>query len=67
MENSEIDLGDDLLVGVEAIAKATRATKRRTYHLLETKQLPGFKLGGLWHLRPSSYRAHLARLESGEA
>lgn len=60
------DLGADMLVGVEAIAKALRTSTRRAYYLCETRQIPAFKLGGRWHLRPSAYRAHIARLEAGE-
>lgn len=56
-------IADDLLVGVRAITSEIGGTERRTYHLLEKKLLPGFKLGGTWHARKSTIRATIERLE----
>lgn len=38
----------DLIWGAEAIAKAIHRTRRQTFHLLETGQLPARKSGGQW-------------------
>lgn len=53
--------------GVDAIAAFIGEERRRTYHLLETGQLPGYKLGGRWYLRPSRYCAHIDQLEAAAA
>jgi len=37
------DLADDLLYGVEAIAKFTGLPVRRVYYLAENKLIPAFK------------------------
>ena len=55
---------DDVLHGAEEIRAHTGdKTIRRTYHKLETGQLPGFKIGSLWHMRRSTYAALIERLE----
>jgi hypothetical protein len=56
-------LGDDLVPGVKRIAAYIGKTERQTYHLLETGQLPGFKLGNMWHIRKSTTLAHFEGLE----
>jgi len=58
------DIADDMLQGVAAIAAHTGNSERRTNYLLEQKRLPAFKLGGRWHMRRSSYRAFIERLEA---
>ena len=57
------DLKDDVLRGVNAIAAFRGEKPRRTYHLLETKQIPGFKEGGQWITRKSTQIAHTDRRE----
>jgi hypothetical protein len=47
-------LSEDLLDGVSAIAAYLGLQERRTYYLLESKQLPAFKIGGKWAARKSS-------------
>jgi hypothetical protein len=39
---------DDLLWGVEAIAKAIQQSRRMTYWRLENGQLPAGKIGSVW-------------------
>jgi len=58
------DLKDDVLRGVNAIAEYRNEKPRRTYHLLETGQIPGFKEGGQWVTRRSSQLAHIDRREA---
>jgi excisionase family DNA binding protein len=59
------DFIDDIVCqGVDEIAAYIRKSKRQTYRLLETGQLPAFKMGERWHLRPSRYRQHIAELEN---
>ena len=63
-------LANELLRGVPAIADYVGETPRQTYHLLETGQLPGFKMprGNVWHARKSTLNEHYRRLEgSAEA
>ena len=62
-----MELSEDHLSGVKAIAEYRGESVRRTYHLLETGQIPGFKLGGRWNSRKSTQLAHIEKLESGEA
>ena len=63
------DLG--VIWGAAGIAKAlglkdNKAGRRKIFHMLEKKQLPGFKFGKLWHLRKSRAKLHMAELEDGE-
>ncbi len=60
-----MELKDDLIVGAAKIAEFRGESERRTYHLLESGQLPGaFKMGGRWNLLKST---HMARLEQEAA
>ena len=56
-------LKDDMLRGVREIAEFRGEKPRRTYHLLETGQIPGFKEGGVWNSRKSTQLAHVERRE----
>ena len=56
-------LKDDVLRGVREIAKYRGEKPRRTYHLLETGQIPGYKEGGVWTTRKSTQLAHFDRRE----
>jgi len=62
------DLADDLLYGVEAIAKFTGLPVRRVYYLAENKLIPAFKVGdkkkAMWCSRKSSLERHIERLEA---
>ncbi len=59
-------LADDILRGVNAISEFRNEKPRRTYHLLETGQIPGWKEGGMWNSLRSTQRAHAERRD-GEA
>ncbi len=48
------DPRDDLLVGAAAIGRFLGASQRRAFYLLETRQVPSFKIGRLWHARRST-------------
>jgi hypothetical protein len=61
--STEIAVADDTHEGVAAIAALINKSERQVYYLCETGQIPAFKLGGKWHLRESTYREHLRRLE----
>jgi hypothetical protein len=63
----DTDLADDMLSGVPEIAAFAKQPERRTYVLLARGELPGFKLGNIWHARKSSILGHIERLERGEA
>jgi hypothetical protein len=58
-------LANDLLRGVPAIAEYLGESPRQTYALLETGQLPGFKMpNGRTHARKTTLNEHYARLEA---
>jgi hypothetical protein len=61
----DASMANDTLEGTRAIAEFIGKTERQTNHLLATKRLPAFKLGDKWHMRRSTYRAHIERLEAG--
>ena len=60
-------IGDDLIVGVRAIANELDETPRRIHHLLSTGQLPGFKLGGRWYCRRTRLAEMIVELERKHA
>jgi hypothetical protein len=57
-------IADDTLGGAAEISSYIGKTVRQTQRLLETKQIPAFKLGGRWHMRKSTYQTHIERLEA---
>jgi hypothetical protein len=59
-----MNIADDTMEGIEAIADHIGKPKRKAYYLAETGQIPAFKLAGKWHMRRSTYAAHIARLEA---
>ncbi len=59
-----ITAAEDTLQGVTAIGGYIGKSRRQTYYLLEQRLIPGFKLGGQWHMRKSTYLAHLEKLEA---
>lgn len=50
---------NDVIWGVEEIAKAIRRTERATYHLLATGELPAKKIGGRWVASRRKLTTHL--------
>ena len=55
---------NDLLRGAPAIGDHLGVSNiRKVYHMLETRQLPGFKIGSIWHMRKSTLAAHITKLE----
>jgi hypothetical protein len=60
-------MADDTLEGTRAIAEFIGKTERQTDHLLQSKHLPAFKLGGRWHMRKSTFAGHIERLEAEAA
>jgi excisionase family DNA binding protein len=56
----------DLLYGVPKIAAYLGLTKRATYHLVETRRIPTFKIGATVCARRASLIAALERLEQLE-
>lgn len=54
---------DDKLKGVKAIADFIDENERRVFYMLETGQLPAFKIGKIWHSTKTKLRA----LYAGEA
>ena len=61
---SETSIADDMLVGADEIAPHIKKSERQARWLLESKRLPAFKIGGKWHMRKSTYRAFIERLEA---
>ena len=53
----------DLLYGVPKIAAFLGLTKRATYHLVEAKRIPTFKIGATVCARRATLIAALERLE----
>ena len=56
-------LRDDLLSQAGPIGEFIGEGERRTYRLLETGEIPGFKMGGRWYARKSTLLEHIANLE----
>lgn len=54
-----MELADDLLDGIPAIAKHIGKTERATYHLHYRGLIPTFKIGGRIHGRKSQMDAAL--------
>ena len=48
----------------EGIAAFLGKSERQIVHLLWKRQIPAFKLGGRWHMRKSTYAAHIEKLEA---
>ena len=64
---TDATLADDLLRGVPAIAAFMGDSERRTYYALETKQLPGGKLRGMWIASKRKLRERIEQIVSGGA
>lgn len=52
-----MELADDILSGVPAIARHIGKTERATYHLIYNNRVPHFKIGGRIHARRSEINA----------
>lgn len=55
---AEIALASDLLWGAAAIATELGVPLRKAFYLLETRQIPAKKLGGLWVGSRRALREH---------
>ena len=53
----------DILIGADQIGKFLNSNPRRAYRLLETGQIPAFKLGGRWYARKSTLEKRFAEQE----
>jgi hypothetical protein len=60
-------LRDDLLTGAKAIGDFIGVTPRQAFYMLESGQIPGFKLGNKWASRKSKIRGHIEGLEEAAA
>lgn len=54
-------LADDLIIGTARIADEIGRTRRQTQHLIDTREIPAFKLGGKWASLRSSLREGMER------
>lgn len=61
---SQEPIGDDLLRGAKQIADFLKVKERTVYHLIDTEQIPFFKLGGRVCARRSSLARHIEALEN---
>lgn len=58
------DIADDMLAGIGPIAGHIGKTERQAYYACETGKIPAFKFLNKWHMRKSTYRAFIERLEA---
>jgi hypothetical protein len=63
----DVPLAEDLIEGAEAIGAEFGFGPKRTFALLEAKEIPAFKIAGRWFARRSTLRKHIERLERGDA
>ncbi|HEX3919183.1 MAG TPA: hypothetical protein VHW60_17740 [Caulobacteraceae bacterium] len=56
-------LADDIIEGAEAIGAEIGVRPRRAFLLMEKGAIPAFKLLGKWHVRRSTLRAYIEKLE----
>lgn len=59
-----MELKDDMLTGAKAIGDHIGEDERRTFYLLENRQIPAFKLGGRWNARKTTLLKHIEKLEA---
>ena len=57
-------LADDLLVGAVAIGEFIGYDTRRTMHVLQSGQIPAFKIGQIWHAKRSTLTAFIDELDT---
>ena len=63
-DSTKARIGEDLIRGAAAISDELGEPLRRTYYLLESGQLPAWKMGSRWYARRSALVAHFRRLET---
>lgn len=56
-------LADDLIIGIVGIADELGCKPRQAQHLIHTRQIPAFRLGGKLAARRSSLRRRVEQLE----
>lgn len=54
----------DLIWGAKSIGKEIDRDARQANYMLETGQLPGFKIGNKWVARKSALKEHFKKLEA---
>lgn len=59
---SAVPLADDLLKGAAKIGAYIGEDERAAYHLLETGQIPGARLGKFWISSKAQLRRHYSKL-----
>ena len=57
-------IADDTVEGAAGIAAHIGKPVRQTVHLLESRRLPAFKIGRIWHMRKSTYRRFIEQREA---
>jgi hypothetical protein len=67
MKSYDESLGSDLLRGAGPISEFIEEPLRRTFYLLENKQIPAGKLGNTWIASKTKLRDHFRRLTGGDA
>ena len=60
-------LADDLIIGIEGIADELGCKPRQAQHLIHTRQIPAFRLGGKLAARRSTLRRRFEQLEQQAA
>jgi hypothetical protein len=60
VEKHNGDLGDDLLIGIDAIAKFLKQPRRRVQNWADTRAIPLTKTGALWTATKSVLRRHFS-------
>jgi excisionase family DNA binding protein len=61
---ADSDLANDMLDGIQEIAKFLGTPLRRTYDWAERGKIPAFKIDRKWQARKSTLRRHIERLEA---
>lgn len=56
-KDGEMELADDILIGVAAISRYVGKTERAVYHMVYNGHLPHFKIGARIHARKSQLDA----------
>jgi hypothetical protein len=59
-----MEMAEDLMIGARPIAAWLGQPVRVTFYMLESGQLPAFKIGKRWAVRKSTLKQRIADLES---
>jgi hypothetical protein len=62
--DTDTDVAADTLNGAAEIAAFLGKNRRQAFWLCQNKQIPSFKVGGLWRMRKSAYRRFIERREA---